>query len=167
MTESSSSSTEVHWVTQRSLPKSTRVNTGTRARYKPHTSQQNQDKSQAEMHRLSWQEGWLSLGLSEKMPSARSLLCWVTVVSCTISTTIHLHLQLSRFSVRVANLDSAYGCSRREVSYKKVAKMQEKPCHCCFSETHDSIPWFTSHSTTLISSGKYLPHNGLKSISWI
>lgn len=64
-----------------SLVKSTRVNAGTRAHYKPHASQQNQDKLQAKMHWLSWQQGWLSLSLSEKVPSVRSLLCWLTVVS--------------------------------------------------------------------------------------
>ena len=96
--ESPSSSTEVHWVTQWSLVKSTRVNAGTRAHYKPHASQRNQEKLQAKMHWLSWQQGWLSLGLSEKVPSVCSLLCWLTAVSRLISTATHLHhLQLSRF----------------------------------------------------------------------
>lgn len=82
-----SSATEVHWVTQWSLVKSAKVNADTGAHYKPHASQQNQDKLQAEIHWLSWQQGWLSLGLS-KMPSACSLLCWLTLVSCPISTAI-------------------------------------------------------------------------------
>lgn len=131
----SPSSTAAHWVTQWSLVKSTSVNAGTRAHCKPRASQQNQDKLQAEMHWISWQEGWLSLGSSEKMPSVR---CAVPTDSGLLS---HQHsnpppsTSQPLFSVQVANLDSAYGRSQRELSYKKVAKMQEKPRHCCFSNT--------------------------------
>lgn len=86
-----------------------------------------------------------------------------------ISTATHLHqLQLSRFFCTSCKSGlSLWLQSKRSVTKKKVAEMQEKPCHCYFSETHDVIPCFTSHTITLIKSEKYLPYNCVKSVSWI
>lgn len=84
-------------------------------------------KTREQKHWRSWHQGWLRESLSEKMINVHLLLSWLTVISCQISTAIHIdHPQFKYFFLKSCWPRQGLQPGVRGIHYKKVRSRKKK-----------------------------------------